>query len=82
MQTEIDHPAHKKLVAIIIDDKPYEVDTGKYLVSKLKEIGHVPAGDELAHLVHGKLVVLPDDAEFHIKGGEIFVSHPKKGHSS
>ena len=71
-----------KLVSITIDDKKFEVHPGKHRVSELKKLGNVPAGDELAQLIDGKLITLADDADVEIEGGEIFVSHPKKGHSS
>lgn len=76
------HGDHHELVAIEIDKKAVELRPGEYLVTKLKELGKVPADFELDELVHGKLVPRPDKAKIHIKGGEIFVSHPKDAGSS
>jgi hypothetical protein len=37
---------------------------------------------DLDEVVDGKLVPLPDDGHVVIKGEEVFLSHPKSGHSS
>ena len=73
-------PDHK--VRITIDGQPHEVKRGPHSVAQLKAIGHVPAEYDLDELVDGELKELKDDATVHIKGGEEFISHPKKGKSS
>ena len=77
----IAHPPDHK-VKITIDSKPYELKRGPYSVVQLKAIGHVPPEYDLDELVDGELKELKDDATVHIKGGEEFISHPKKGKSS
>lgn len=72
----------EKSVQITIDDKKYPVHPGKHSVAELKKIGGVVAADELVQIVNDKITPLPDDAEVCIIGGEVFVSHPRKGGSS
>jgi len=76
------HGDHHELVAIEIDKKAVELRSGEYEVTQLKERGGVPTDFELDELIHGKLVPRPDKSHIHIKGGEIFVSHPKDAGSS
>lgn len=73
-------PDHK--VKITIDGQPFEVKRGPHSVAQLKAIGHVPAEYELDELVDGQWKELKDEATVHIKGGEEFMSHPRKGKSS
>ena len=70
------------LVHITIDGKCIEVRKGTHKVSELKAIGHVPDAYVLVEDVKGRLVPLADDGVAHIKGCEIFESHPRDGGSS
>jgi hypothetical protein len=70
-------PQHGPLVTITINSKPYEIHRGHQKVSEIKTAGNVPLADDLEQVVEGKLVPLSDDGAVTIKGGEIFVSHPK-----
>jgi len=72
----------KKLVEIMINGKPYPIDRGRESVVDIKHVGQVPLADELEQVIDGKLTPLPDDGAVVIKGGEVFVSHPRSGGSS
>ena len=72
----------KKLVTITIDNKLYEIKSGKYSVSQLKTIGKVNAAYVLGQLINNILESLAAGAEVVIKGGEEFKSFPKDGSSS
>ena len=50
--------------------------------SLIKTLGGVPAAYDLEQVIDGKLVPLPDDSAVTLKGGEVFVSHPKDASSS
>lgn len=78
---ETDAP-HHSIVTITVDGKPVQIHRGRQSVSEIKSLGHVPAAFDLDEVVDGKLVPLPDDGHVIIKGEEIFLSHPKSGHSS
>ncbi len=69
-------------VAITIDGKSYNVLPGDYSVGRIKEIGGVPAAFELSQVINRVLTPLPDSGTVCIKGGEVFVSHPRSGGSS
>ena len=71
-----------RLVHITIDGECFEVRKGIHKVVEIKRIGHVPEAYVLVQDVKGRLVPLPDDGEVHIKGCEIFESHPRDGGSS
>lgn len=82
-EAEKEHPEHHpKLVKVTVDRKPYEVAPGTRLVSAFKAEVGVDAAKELEEIVDGKLVPLADDAKITIKGGEVFVSHVRRGGSS
>jgi hypothetical protein len=70
------------LVTITIDTKPRKIHRGRQSVAEIKKAGEVPLAYELEQLNDGKLVALPDDGHVTIKGGEVFLSHPKDGGSS
>jgi hypothetical protein len=71
-----------EIVRITINNVEYPVRRGRHTVAELKEIGHVPLADELEEKVDGTLRPLPDNGSVEIKGGEVFVSHPRSGGSS
>lgn len=72
----------KNEVPIFVNNAKYDIKRGPELVSTIKNIGNVPAADELEELIEGKLSPLPDSGSVEIKGGERFVSHPRTGKSS
>ena len=76
------HPDHPGKVPVTVDGVVKYVKKGKYLVSEFKvEVG-VAADLELDQVVDGEFQALADDAELHIKGGEVFISHVRQGGSS
>jgi hypothetical protein len=77
-----EHEHEHELVTITIDTKEYKIHRGAHTVAELKQVGGVPAAYELEQLVGGKLVPLADNASVTIKGGEVFLSHPKDGGAS
>ena len=79
---EEDKSQHGPEVTITINNKPYEVHRGRQTVAYLKELGEVPQNFELDEVKDGQLVQLDDDASVTIKGGEVFKSNLKVGHSS
>ncbi len=70
------------IVTITVDTKPYKIHRGHQTVVEIKTIAGVPLAFELEQLVDGKLTPLPDDGAVTLKGGEIFLSHPKDGGAS
>lgn len=73
---------HGHEVAVTIDGARKEIPSGEYLVSALKTKLGVPADYELDEVVHGEFRELKDSAHVHIKGGETFISHVRRGGSS
>lgn len=85
MATQVDHPTHPATgpdVTITIDNRNYTVHRGSMTVSELKQLAGIPGAYELEEIVGGRLVPLKDDQHVVIKGGEIFVSHPRSGSAS
>ncbi len=70
------------LVTISLDDDPREIKRGEYVVSALKYRLGVPADYELDIVANGLFDPLTDDAKIKIMGGDIFVSHVRRGASS
>ena len=75
-------PQHGHLVEITLDGTLRRIEKGKYIVSALKAKLSVPAEYELDLVVDGQFKALADDAEIKIKGGEVLVSHVRRGGSS
>jgi len=73
---------HHVVVSITIDGKPHEIRPGEHPVAQIRAIGHVPHDYDLEQVVSGKFIPLPDHGKIQIKGGEVFVSHPKDAASS
>jgi hypothetical protein len=73
---------HHSIVTITVDGESVQIHRGRQSVAEIKSLGHVPAAFDLDQVVDGKLVPLPDDGFIVIKGEEVFLSHPKSGHSS
>lgn len=76
------HPQTGPTVFITVDGREVRIHRGRQTVAAIKEVGGVPLAKDLCQLVNQQLVALPDDGSVVIKGGEIFVSHPKDGSSS
>ena len=81
-QSVLEQADRDKLVTVIIDDKPKEIRRGKYLVSELKQVLGVPADYELDEVKHGEFKPLDDKGHTHIEGGEVLVSHVRRGGAS
>lgn len=75
-------PERGSEVQIIINDNVKEIHRGHQTVAAIKVVGGVPAADELEEVIDGKLTPLADDGAVVIKGGEVFVSHPRTSASS
>lgn len=69
-------------VKISINGTSKVIRRGHHTVVEIKKLGEVPLADELEQLIEGKLTPLPDDGAVTIKGGEVFMSHPRSGGSS
>jgi|SRR5665213_4598102 len=72
----------KHEVKITINNKEYKVHPGINTVVELKHRADIQVTDELEEVREGVLVPLPNDGSVDIRGGEVFVSHPRDGHSS
>ncbi len=70
------------IVTITVDTKPYKIHRGHQTVADIKKVAGVPLAFELEQLIEGKLTPLPDDGAVTLKGGEVFLSHPKDGGAS
>lgn len=70
------------LVKVTVDDQAKEMERGSYLVSELKGLLGVPADYELDEVKHGQFKPLDDNQHTHIEGGEVFVSHVRRGGAS
>ena len=79
-RAEEDHG--RREVKIKVDGKLVEVHRGRMTVAEIKAEGKVPPAFDLDQVIDGKLTPLPDDGSVVLKGGEVFVSHPKSAHSS
>ncbi|MEQ1597229.1 MAG: hypothetical protein ABL985_19275 [Casimicrobium sp.] len=72
----------RHLVQITLDSVHRQVEKGKYIVSALKTKLGVPADYELDEVHIPEFRALADDSEIKVKGGEVFVSHTRRGGSS
>jgi hypothetical protein len=79
---EHEHPEHGPVVTIEVDNKPVHIHRGHRTVVEIKIAGGVPLAYDLEQVIDGKLKLLPDDGSVTIKGGEIFISHPKDSQAS
>jgi hypothetical protein len=75
-------PETGPLVHITVNNVQYEIHRGRQTVAAIKTAGKVPLADDLEQVIDNKLVPLADDGAVTIKGGEVFVSHPKDSGSS
>lgn len=88
MQAITDKPAKPDdketgpIVTITINNQPKQIHRGRQTVAEIKKVGGVPPADELEQIIGGKLTPLADDGAVTIKGGEVFISHPRDSGSS
>jgi hypothetical protein len=75
-------PQPGPVVTITVNDEPKSIHRGHQTVAAIKQAGGVPPADDLDQVIDGNLVPLKDDGAVTVKGGEVFVSHPKDGGSS
>ncbi len=76
------HPETGPIVTVTVDTQPKQVHRGDYVVSVFKSDVGLSPDRELDQVIGGELKELPDDSRIVIKGGEVFVSHVRKGGSS
>lgn len=74
--------AGNSMVEITIDNKKKMIHRGHQTVAEIKTVGDVPLADDLDQVIDGVLTPLADNSSITIKGGEVFISHPKDGASS
>ena len=67
---------------VSIDGQPKKIKRGRYLVLDLKNQLGVPADYELDQVVNGEFKPLQDKDHIVIHGGEVFVSHVRRGGAS
>ena len=77
-----DHGKPSEIVKITIDGIEKTIERGSYLVSKFKELLGVPADYELDEVKNGEFKPLQDHQHTAIQGGEVFVSHVRRGGAS
>lgn len=82
LEHEDDGKGQGPLVEITVNGAPRRIRRGRHTVAELKTLGGVPQADDLAQVIDGSLKPLPDDGAVVIRGGEVFVSHPKDCGSS
>lgn len=78
------HPehGHGPFVHINVDDDQREIKRGHYEISALKHELGVPPDYEFDLVVNGVFEPLADDVKIKIAGGEVFISHVRRGGSS
>lgn len=81
-KAEKQRPDTGPIVPITVDNNVRQIHRGSQTVSEIKNAGGVPQAFALDQLIDGKLTELPDGGRVTIKGGEVFVSHPKDSGSS
>jgi len=69
-------------VTITVDTKLIKIHRGHQTVENIKTVAGIPLAFELEQLIDGKLIPLPDNGAVTVKGGEVFLSHPKDGGAS
>lgn len=73
---------NNRLVEVTINGTQFHIRRGRHSVAEIKAVGNVPPADDLEQVIDGQLTPLPDDGHVVIRGGEVFVSHPKSGCAS
>ena len=74
--------SHPHKVKITINKKEYEVPEGRLEVAEIKRLAKVPPADEVEQVIDRKFIPLPDNGHVEVKGGEIFITHPRDSGSS
>lgn len=75
--------AHKEIVTIFINDKPYPIERGERTVAEiLSKVGQAPEGYTLMEEKDGPPLPLPPNLPVRICGCEIFHSQAQSGGSS
>jgi hypothetical protein len=69
-------------VTITINNDAKTIHRGRNTVAEIKTLGGIPQADVLEQNIAGTLTPLDDNGAVTIKGGEIFMSHPRDGGSS
>lgn len=65
-----------------INEQPFYLPKGYYLVSDLKMIANVSSAHVLSEIQGTKVFDLQDDCAVHIEGNEVFKSSPGLGQNS
>ncbi len=84
MTTKPEHasPERGPKVTVTVDKRQISVHRGNYIVSEFKKEVDVDPSRDLDEIVDGQIKPLQDTDHLVIKGGEVFISHPKSGGSS
>jgi len=69
-------------VTVSINGTSKQIHRGNHTITELKALLGVDPAQELDDVVHGEFEPLDDNGDITIKGGEIFVSHARRGGSS
>ncbi|MDD5259491.1 MAG: hypothetical protein PHD29_05945 [bacterium] len=77
-----EHPQTGEFVSITVNGVPKQIHRGHQTVSEIKTVGGVSPTDDLEQVINGVLTPIADNGAVTIKGGEIFVSHPKDSSAS
>ena len=77
-----DHPDTGPTVSITINGTTRTIHRGRQTVAEIKAAGQVNPAHELEQVENGQLRPLPDDGAITLKGGEVFISHPRDSASS
>lgn len=72
----------KEVVNVTVDSKLITIERGSYEVVALKQTFGVPPDYELEEVKNGEFKPLNDNQHTAIQGGEIFVSHVRRGGAS
>ena len=78
------HPPHNQhdKVRITVDGVAKDLKKGEYSLAEFREAAGIASDLEVDKVVDGVFVPLDDNAEVHIKGGEVFISHVRQGGSA
>ena len=75
--------AHKEIVTIFINDKPYRIERGQRTVAEiLAKVGQTPEGYTLMEEKNGPPLPLPPNLPVKVEGCEVFHSQAQSGGSS
>lgn len=76
------HPDTGSMASITLNGAQVSIHRGRQSVAEIKAAGKVPAAHELEQVEDGRLKPLADDGAITLKGGEVFISHPRDSASS